>query len=151
MRVMVFIFVIILSILLSLPLFVVAQYMGGTAIIVLASVIIILLLIKLLLLFRYPIMFKHNLRAIPALTKSMTFFRKYIKYTFVVWLITIFLIFAVNVFFDLGKDIISDYFYSFSGWAIILLVFYVIKEFTMVFVNTLVDVFGFVSYIKYKK
>ena len=108
-------------------------------------------LIKLLLLFRYPIMLRHNLRAIPALTKSMVFFKRYIKYTFVVWLITVFLIFAANVFFDLFRNIISEYIYSFIGWAVILLIFYVFKEFVMVFINTLIDVFGFVSYVKRKK
>lgn len=151
MRVMVFLFIVVLSMLLSLPLFIIANYVGGNDTIIIASVIIILLLIKLLLLFRYPIMFKHNSKAIPALTKSMAFFKKYIKYTFVVWLITIFLIFAISVFFDLFRSILSDYFYSFAGWAIILLIFYIIKEFIMVFVNTFIDLFGFVSYVKHKR
>ncbi len=151
MRVMVFIFIVLLSLLLSLPLFIISNYIGDSTLIVVASVIAILLLIKLLLLFRYPVMFRHNLRAVPALTKSMAFFKKYIRYTFIVWLITVFLIFAASVLFDVVKDMISDYFYTFAGWAVILLVFYVIKELAMVFVNTFVDLFGFVSYVNRKK
>ena len=151
MRVMVFILIVLLSLILSFPLFIIARYTGGNSLIVLLSVIIILLLIKFLLLFRYPVMFKHNVRAIPALNKSMTFFKKYIRYTFVVWFIIVFFIFAASVLFDFLRSVISDYFYNFAGWAVLLLIFYVIKEFAMVIVNTLVDIFGFISYVKHRK
>jgi len=151
MRVMVLILIVVLSILLSFPFFILSRSLGGGSIFVLLSVILVLLVIKLVLFFRYPILVKGGLRAIPSLTKTINIFKKYTKYVFSTWLITIFIVFFANLLFDFIRISITDYLYYVVNLVVIMVGFYVLKELLMVVINTLVDIFGFVSYVRLRK
>jgi hypothetical protein len=151
MRVMVLVLIVILSILLSFPFFILSRYFGESSIFVLLSVILVLLVIKLILFFRYPIMIRDGLRAIPSLTKAMKFFKKYTKYIFSTWLITIFIVFFTNLLFDFIRISVTDYLHYIINLVVIMVGFYVLKELLMVFVNTFIDIFGYVSYVRVRK
>lgn len=150
MRVMVFVLIIILSLILSLPLFILFRYLGNSLLIA-SVVVLILLLIRLLLLYRYPILFRDNVKVASALAKSMGVFKSKSNYTFSVWLITIALLFMSGLFFEFGRIVLADVFYGLVGFSIVLILFYFIKEILMVIVNTFIDVFVFVSYLKVRK
>ena len=151
MRFMVFVLIVILSLILSLPFFILSNYFGKISLLVSISIITILLLIRLLLLFRYPIMFKDKKSPISSLIHSMSIFKNKTGYVFTIWLISITAIFVVSLFSELFRVYLSDTFYGLSALAVILISFYVLKELLMVFVNTFVDVFLFVSYAKVRK
>ena len=151
MRVMVFILIIILSLVVGLPIFILSSYLGGSSFMGAVLVILVLLLIRLILLFRYPILFKEDVGVSPALIKSMSFFKSKLKYVFSVWLIIIGLLFVVSILSEFGRVVISDLFYGFASLSVILIIFYLIKELALVFVNTFIDIFLFVSYLKCRK
>ncbi|MBT3407187.1 hypothetical protein HN415_00735 [Candidatus Woesearchaeota archaeon] len=151
MRVMVLMLIVTLSILLSFPFFLLSKYWGENSIFILLSVILVLLVIRLILFFRYPIMFKDGLRAIPSLTKSMKVFKRHTKYVFSTWVISIFIVFFVNLLFDFVRINIVDYFYYLIEFVILMIGFYVLKELLMVIINTFIDIFSYVSYLKCHK
>ena len=151
MRVMVLILIVILSVLLSFPFFILSRYFGDGPIFVLLSVILILLVIKLILFFRYPILIRNGLRAIPSLNKAINIFKKNTKYVFGTWLITIFFMFSANLLFDFVRISITDYLYYIVILVVLMVGFYILKELLMVIVNTFVDVFGYVSYVRLRK
>ncbi len=151
MRAMVLVLIVILSILLSFPFFILSRYFGENSIFVLLSVILVLLVIKLTLFFRYPILVKNELRAIPALNKAINIFKKYTKYVFSTWLIAMFIVFFANLLFDFIRISVTDYLYYVANLVVIMVGFYVLKELFMVVVNTFVDIFGYVSYVRLRK
>ena len=151
MRVMVLVLIVILSILLSFPFFILSRYFGESSIFVLLSVILVLLVIKLILFFRYPILIRNGLRAIPSLTKAIKIFKKHTKYVFATWLITIFVMFSANLLFDFVRISVTDYLYYVVNLVVLMVGFYVLKELLMVVVNTFVEIFGYVSYVRLRK
>jgi hypothetical protein len=151
MRVMVFIFIIILSLIVGLPIFILFSSLGGSSFMAAILVILVLLLIRLFLLFRYPILFRDDVGVSPALIKSMGLFKSKTKYVLSVWLIIIGLLFVVSILSEFGRVVIGDLYYGLASLAIILIVFYVIKELILVFVNTFIDIFLFISYLKRRK
>jgi len=151
MRVMVFVLIVILSLILSLPFFIFSKYFGGYSMLVALGVISVLLLIRLILLFRYPILFKEKLHAIPALSRAIELFNKKRGYVFNSWFISVFVIFLFSVFFEFIRVFMSDPYYGVKVGAVFLLVFYLIKELIMAVVGMFVDVFVYVSYLKVRK
>lgn len=151
MRFMVFVLIIILSLIVGLPIFILSSYLGGSSFMAAVLVILVLLLIRLILLFRYPVLFREDIGVSPALVKSMGFFKSKTKYVFSVWLFVIGLLFVVSILSEFGRVVIGDLFYGLTSLSIILIVFYLVKEIFLVFVNTFIDIFLFVSYIKRRK
>ncbi len=151
MRVMVLILIVTLSVLLSFPFFLLSRYLGENSIYILLSVILVLLVIRLILFFRYPIMIKNGFGAIRSLARSMRVFKKHTAYVFTTWLISMFIVFFVNLLFDFIRINVTDYLYHAMGFVILMIGFYVLKELLMVIVNAFVDIFSYVSYLKLPK
>jgi len=151
MRVMVFLLILVFSAILGLPLFLLSKYFSSSSFLIALSVVIILLVIRLILLFRYPILFREDLRAIPSLVKSMRLLKENLRYIVGIWLISLGSVFAVSLLFEFFKVFTNDSFYGLAFLPFVLISLYVIKELVMVFVNTWVDIFLFLSYLKIRK
>jgi hypothetical protein len=96
-------------------------------------------------------MIKNGFGAIPSLARSMRVFKKYTIYVFTSWLISMFIVFFVNLLFDFVRISVTDYLYHMVGFVILMIGFYILKELLMVLVNAFIDIFSYVSYLKLPK
>lgn len=147
MRIMVFILIVVLSLVISLPLYFLSSVLDKT-ILVIVSVIIVLLLMRLILLYRYPVLFRNNIKPIPALNNAMALFRSRTKYSAYVWLISLGILFISTLGFEFLRISISDIFYGVSSFSVILISLYFIEELFMALIGTIIDVYVYLSYLK---
>ncbi|MBS3172286.1 hypothetical protein J4438_01730 [Candidatus Woesearchaeota archaeon] len=148
MRISVFVLMIILSLIIGLPLYILSKYFGNTMFLILTGVVLILLFVNLILLFRFPVMIRKQIKPVEALNECLGLFKSKTKEISIVFGISLLIMISAVTFFEYFRLIISDYLYSYSGLYIILLGFYLMKEVFMRIFNSISDVFIFISYFK---
>jgi len=108
------------------------------------------LIVNLVLLFRFPVMFLNDKRALPTLKKSFLYFKNKKRVVFLVWLIVL----LATLLFEIILLPVNRYLFLFFnpvlGIILATLMFYLIRNLVLFVVQTWSDIYLFLLYAKEK-